>query len=61
MSGSIASPPGLPMPEIVADLPLAPLLCRCYPLLSAVMPLFAPLLPAVSAAVIPLLLGYKIE
>jgi hypothetical protein len=52
MSVSLASPPGLPMPEIVADLPLAPLLSaviRCYPLLP---PLLPPLLSVVSPAVI---------
>jgi hypothetical protein len=56
MSDSLTSPPNLSMPDIIADLPAAPLLSRClrrcYPLFA---PLFAPLLPAVSPAVIPLL------
>ena len=56
MSSPLASPPGLPMPEIIADPRVAPLLFRCYPLFR---PLFRPLLPAVPPAVIPLFFGYK--
>jgi hypothetical protein len=44
------------MPDIVADLPLAPLLSRCY---RRCYPLLPPLLPAVSPAVILLFFGYK--
>jgi hypothetical protein len=48
MSSSLASPPGLPMPEIIADPPVAPLLSRCYRCyrrcFARCYPLFRPLL-----------------